>query len=261
VYWGADDNAAAVAILADVAAALASKRPDGRGVLVAAFDGEEPPFFQTGAMGSQRFAEQPPVPLDRVDMMVCMDLVGHAFGPEGVPDSVRSSLFALGSERSAGTSEHVGALEHAVPGVVVRRADAEIIPPLSDYEPFWRREVPFLFLTRANGRPCYHTPEDTPDKLDFAKMRSTARWLERFVRETCARDPARVAFQSWGRGDRETLQSLVALTAALESYSAEAALGRQMAEALLAACNVDGRLPGPRRADVQMLGALEARLA
>ena len=39
---------------------------------------------------------------------------------------------------------------------------AEAVPPLSDYAPFWRRRVPFLFLTGGRWRH-YHTPEDTPD--------------------------------------------------------------------------------------------------
>ncbi len=40
----------------------------------------------------------------RVDLMVSMDLVGHTLGGEGVPDEVRSSMFALGAERSTGTA-------------------------------------------------------------------------------------------------------------------------------------------------------------
>jgi Zn-dependent M28 family amino/carboxypeptidase len=260
-YHGADDNAAAVAILVEVARAIARSRPSGRGVIVAAFDGEEPPYFLTGGMGSQRFASAPPVPLERVDMMVCMDLVGHAFGSEGVPDEVRGSLFALGAERSAGTGEHVDRIARAEDGLTVRRVDAETIPPLSDYEPFWRREVPFLFLTSGRWRH-YHTPTDTPEKLDYAKMARTARWLERFVRETCARDEARVAFQSWARDDASTLRSIVALTEALRAVSPEAEMGREMAEGLLQACGKDGRLPGGRQGEVAMLvGMLEQRLA
>ncbi|HEY8429452.1 MAG TPA: M28 family peptidase, partial [Sandaracinaceae bacterium] len=53
VYAGADDNAAAVAILVEAARALAARRPRGRGVIVAAFDAEEPPYFMTEAMGSE----------------------------------------------------------------------------------------------------------------------------------------------------------------------------------------------------------------
>jgi Zn-dependent M28 family amino/carboxypeptidase len=258
-YRGADDNAAAVAILVEVAQAIARRRPAGRGVIIAAFDGEEPPYFLTGGMGSQRFTSEPPVPLDRVDMMVCMDLVGHAFGPLGVPGEVRSSLFALGAERSSGTGEHVDRIARSEAGVVIRRADVEIIPPLSDYEPFWRREVPFLFLTSGRSR-VYHTPEDTPDKLDYDKMAATARWLERFVRETCARDE--VKFQRGARDDASTLRSLVSLTGALAAVSPEAVAGRAMAEALLAQCDPSGRLPERLQSEAMMLvGMLEQRLA
>jgi hypothetical protein len=99
VFWGADDNAAAVAVLVEVARSLANER-DGRGVIIAAFDGEEPPSFGTGAMGSRELLR---TNRRQIDFMVCMDLVGHRFGPSLVPDEVGDSLFALGSERSTGT--------------------------------------------------------------------------------------------------------------------------------------------------------------
>lgn len=133
VFHGANDNAAAVSMLVAVAGALAARRPDGRGVIFAAFDGEEPPFFATGAMGSQTFVRSPMVPLDRIDMMVALELLGHRIGPAGLPDAVGSSVFALGAERSAGTSARIDALSTATPGLTVRRADAEVIPPLSDH--------------------------------------------------------------------------------------------------------------------------------
>ncbi len=139
-FHGADDNAAAVAILVEVASALVHRRQAGRTVLFAAFDGEEPPHFLSEAMGSEHFVRHPTVELDHVDLMICMDLVGHAVGPEGMPDAVRQSLFALGAERSEGTAALVDAIVE--PGVFVRRVDAEVIPPLSDYWPFWRRGVP-----------------------------------------------------------------------------------------------------------------------
>ena len=60
----------------------------------------------------------------------------------------------------------------AEPGLIVRPADAEIVPPLSDYEPFWRERIPFLFLSAGRSR-VYHTPQDTPDKLDYGKIGAT----------------------------------------------------------------------------------------
>jgi Peptidase family M28 len=260
VYWGADDNAAAVAILVELAAGLARRRPVGRGVILASFDAEEAPHFLTGSMGSEHFAREPTVPLDRIDLMVCMDLVGHALGAEGLPDDVRSTLFALGAERSAGTAEHLDALARAEPGLVVRPVDAEIISPLSDYAAFWQRHRPFLFLTAGRWRH-YHTPADTPEKLDYAKMAATARWLERLVRETCARPEAPFAFSN-ARRDAPTLRSLIDLTGALAALSPEAEQARAYAETLLAACDREGRLPKGREGEVGMLvEALESRLA
>ena len=242
-YRGADDNAAAVAILIEVARALKARPPERRGVLIVSFDAEEPPWFGSEPMGSEYFATHPPFPLDRIDLMVCMDLVGHAVGPEQAPDEIRQTLFAIGAERSAGTPALVDRLARAVPDVVVRRADAEVIPPLSDYWAFWERKIPFLFLTCGRNR-YYHTPEDTPERLDFPKMRATATWLERLVRESCARPEPRVPFLEGVRDDASTLRSIVALS------------GRPEASALLAACGPDGRLPDDRRAELEALATL-----
>ena len=254
IFRGADDNAAAVAILVEVARALAREKLK-RGVIFAAFDAEEPPHFLQNTMGSQEWVRRPSVPLDRVDLMVCMDLVGHAFGPPGTPEDVRQTLFALGAERSAGTSAHVDALSRAVPGVVVRRADAEIIPPLSDYEAFWQKEIPFLFLSCAHGRH-YHTPQDTPAWLDWAKMDATARWLERFVRETCARQEPRIAWSPGARDDASSLRTLIEIGRSLADVLPPAIEGVAVASALLAACDRNGRLPESRRPQLQMLARM-----
>jgi hypothetical protein len=260
-YWGADDNAAAVAILVEVAKGLASSRPEGRGVLLAAFDGEEPPHFLTRAMGSQYFVDKPTIPLDRIDLMVCMDLVGHALGPGGLPSEVRNTVFALGSERSDGTAAHVDRIGSGERGVVVRRADAEVIPPLSDYWAFWEARVPFLFLTNGRWRH-YHTPEDTPEKLDYPKIAATARWLERFVRETCARPEPNIRFLPDGRDDASTLRSVIDVLKAMPDSIEEARTASEMATALLQQCDSSGRLSESARMQTQMLiAAIASRLA
>lgn len=231
-YPGADDNAAAVAILVDVARGLAKTKAKGRGVIIAAFDAEEPPYFRTGEMGSAWYAKHASEvgpSLDRIDMMVCMDLVGHALGPEGLPPELRGTLFALGAERSEGTGTIVDAMGTSEEGLFVRRADAEIIPPLSDYDAFWKREIPFLFLT--GGRSArYHTPADTPEHLDWTKMSATARWLERYVRATCAREHTRIEFRN-RRDDASTLRSIAAIAPQLPVGD------------LLQACDANGQLP------------------
>lgn len=261
VYRGADDNAAAVALLLEAGRALAQRGPEGRGVVLAAFDGEEPPYFLSDSMGSEHYARHPTVPLEKMDLMVCMDLVGHTMGPDAAPDELRHSLFVLGTERSEGTGALVEGLVRAEPGVVARRADAEIVPPMSDYWAFWRREVPFAFLTCGRWRH-YHTPEDTPEKLDYGILAARARWLERLVRAACARPEAKVRFLKDAFDDASTLRSLVGLVAPLASVSPQAAMGRELAEGLLKQCDARGRLPEALRPQVsQLVHALEAGLA
>jgi len=253
VFWGADDNAAAVAVLVEVARTLGQER-EGRGVIIAAFDGEEPPHFMSGAMGSREFVRTNRLP---IDFMVCMDLVGHRFGPALVPDEVGGSLFALGSERSAGTYDLVTSLKRSEPGVIVRPADAEIVPPLSDYEAFWAQRIPFLFLSAGRSR-VYHTPDDTPDKLDFDKIAATARWLVRFVRASRVRD--RPSFRDASL-DRGTLDELAEVIGALVSLSPEASAALHHVQNLRDACDRHGELPLARRGELgSLVSALEARL-
>ena len=253
VFHGADDNAAAVAILVEVARALAHER-DGRGVIIAAFDGEEPPHFGTGAMGSRELARTNRLP---IDFMVCMDLVGHRFGSALVPDEVGHSLFALGCERSTGTYDLVRSLKRSEPGLIVRPTDAEIVPPLSDYEAFWAQRIPFLFLSAGRSR-VYHTPEDTPDKLDHAKIAATARWLVRFVRATRLRE--RPVFRDASL-DRGTLEELAEVIEPLQPYSSDAARVLRRVRELRAACDRSGDLPRALRPEIgALVGLLEARL-
>ncbi|MDO9016091.1 MAG: M28 family peptidase [Deltaproteobacteria bacterium] len=261
IYRGADDNAASVGILVDVARALTARRPDGRGVIFVAFDGEESPYYATGAMGSQQFARTPTVPLDRIDMMVAMELLGHPIGPEVLPDAVRGSVFALGAERSAGTSARVDALASAVDGITIRRCDAEVIPPLSDHLAFWQAGVPFMLLTGTRSS-TYHTPWDTPDRLDWGRVGAISRWLEGFVRDQCARPEARVRFLADGQDDRSTLDAMGALLRPLAGDVDLARSALDRIDALQARCDAQGRLQDAERMTLQgLVAAIESALA
>jgi hypothetical protein len=194
--------------------------------------------------------------------MVCMDLVGHALGGDDGPAEVSRTLFALGAERCAGTPERLAALARAEPGLIVRPIDAEAIPPLSDYDAFWRRGVPFLFLTAGRWRR-YHTPDDRPEALAWDKMLATAGWLERLVRDTCARPEPALRFLPEVRDDASTLRTLKELLVAGRAHPAAASLGAYapVLDQLLASCDKKGQLSGELRTrSLLLLGALEAAL-
>lgn len=230
-FWGADDNAAAVAILVEVARALAAGPADGRRVVFAAYDGEEPPHFLHSTMGSMYHAAHPTAPLAGVDMMICMDLCGHAIGPAGLPREVRDSLFVLGAELSPGTAAHVDAA--ASPGgVYPRRIDLDLLPPLSDYYAFRSAGVPVLFLTCGRWQH-YHQPTDTPDRLDLIKVVATAEYLTRLTARLRTSDRAPIKLKNT-RDDVSTIATLRSLAATLAPYSPHAAAALRQLDALAA---------------------------
>jgi hypothetical protein len=148
-------------------------------------------------------------------------------------------------------------IKRAEPGVIVRPADAGIVPPLSDYEAFWEQRIPFLFLSAGRSR-IYHTPEDTPDLLDLGKIAATARWLTRFVRATRRRDLPQFVDATLDRGTldevREVVDALVPF-----SPAALAALGH--VDDLRRGCDRVGNLPPVLRGEVAgLVGMLEAHL-
>lgn len=260
IYRGADDNAAAVALVVEVGRRLAARKPRGRSVLLAAFDAEEPPHFLTGSMGSEHFARSPTTPLEQIDLMVCLELVGHAVGAPHFPKAVRDTTFVLGAERCEGLGPRIDRIATGTPGIVARRADARVIPPLSDYAPFWERRRPFVLITNGRHRH-YHTPSDTVEHLDLAKIEATASFVEALVRDACAAPEAPFAFVE-RTDDLSTTESLVAILELLAPLSTSAEMGLAEARRLRASLRADGTLERAHRpARDALVLALESGLA
>ena len=176
IYPGAGDNAAAVAILIGVACELA-EHPVARSVLVASWDSEEPPAYLTNAMGSEFYAANPTVPLDRIDVAIALDLVGIDMWP-GFQGHV-----VCGAELSPEVAAVVDAA--AVPeGLLARRGGLHLVQELvtggtmkwSDYAAFLDRSRPVLFFSDGTNKN-YHEPSDTFATLDLPKMRREALYL------------------------------------------------------------------------------------
>src|SRR3990172_5585825 len=145
VHPGADDNAAGVAVLLEVANRLAIGSHRGRSILVCAFDAEEPPWFESADMGSQWWVDHPTVPLADVDLMVCIDLIGHRIGPAGTPPQVATTVFVAGADLAPGLAEAVHVPD--VVGIVPRPIADWVADPMSDHLAFRAAGVPHLFYT------------------------------------------------------------------------------------------------------------------
>jgi hypothetical protein len=171
---GADDNAAAVAILLGAAARLHGL-DHACSIAFCFFDLEEPPYFRTPAMGSIRFAEKPPFPLDVLKCAIIMDLCGHDVPISGAEDG----LFVLGAEYSSDLLHHV---RRAAPvdGLQIFFGRNERIDDLSDHHIFRIKGCPFLFLS-CGWWEHYHQKTDTFEKLNLRKMTSITIFLTRLA--------------------------------------------------------------------------------
>jgi hypothetical protein len=165
---GADDNAAAVAILLGVAETLIGQVRD-RSVVIAFFDAEEPPYFQTSTMGSIRFyRDQRTGP---VHAAIILDLVGHDVPVNGL----ENLLFITGSESDPGLET---AVRNSEPESGLRTVPTlnSYVGDLSDHHIFRENERPYLLLTCGHWEH-YHMQSDTPDKLSLGKIEAVANYV------------------------------------------------------------------------------------
>lgn len=213
---GADDNAAGVALVIQVACALA-KNPPARSVIVASWDAEEPPTFLSDAMGSQYWVAHPTVPLAQIDVAIALDLVGGDLweGFEG--------HLVLGDELSPEVS---AALEGATKpaGLQVYHASLHLVEetvaghqPWSDYDAFRNQGLPILFLSNGQNKR-YHTSADELDTVNLPKMKLEADYLLAMVQELANRsgDGAPTYDGSGTAHARDAANMITVLEAALD---------------------------------------------
>jgi hypothetical protein len=193
---GADDNASGVAGVLELARVFAQTR-QARTVRFVFFPNEEPPWFPTAAMGSRHYATAARSRNDQIVAMLSIESIGYYDTEQGsqrypfplnlaYPDvgdfigfvsnlKSRSVLHrAIAAFRAHATLPTQGAAAPAwVPGVW-----------WSDHWSFWREGYPAIMITdTAPYRyPFYHTPQDTPDKLDYDRMARVVHGLAYVVR-------------------------------------------------------------------------------
>lgn len=177
---GADDNAAAVAILLEMSAKL-TKRPAKRDVVFAFFDAEEPPFFLQPQMGSIRFFEDQMV--RKVSCALVLDLVGHDVPVPGMEDFV----FVTGLESSSKVWSQLLSDSEPAAGIKWATILNRYVGSLSDHHIFEQNKYPYLFF--SCGRWVhYHSPTDTPDRLNYKKMSMFQDALQLLVEKACEVD-------------------------------------------------------------------------
>ncbi len=153
IHPGADDNASGVAAAMETARLLAGRAGRGKmgkDIIFAAFGAEE-----KGTLGSAKLADT----LAKLELlpslMINLDMVGR----------LRDSVLQVSG---TGTFEQADSLltaclDGSMP-LVLKTSPGGYGP--SDHSVFYRHRVPVLFFS-TDAHTDYHTPFDTPDKINF----------------------------------------------------------------------------------------------
>lgn len=197
---GADDNAAAIAVLFQLVKRLRHwqlRHP----VLILIPDAEEPPCFLTRRMGSTHFYEKQLN--DPLHASVVLDLVGHDIPVQGLSNA----MLAFGIESAAGFTE---LLDHvpAQTDMEVYGLNTSHVGDLSDYHILRKRREPFLFFTCGRWEH-YHAESDTPEKLNYDKMQRFVRYLEFLVLELDKRQVERGGVDDTSEFEIRTLRRML----------------------------------------------------
>ena len=181
---GANDNGSGVAAGLELARKFAWQN-HGNSIRWLFFANEEPPYFQTPAMGSYVYAKRCRERGERVIAMLSLETIGYysdesgsqsypiGFHP-GYPD--RGDFLGFVADlRSAGLLRRaLKSFRNATSLPAAGAAAPALIPGVgwSDHWSFWQCGYKALMLTdTAPYRyPYYHTAEDTPEKLDYDRL-------------------------------------------------------------------------------------------
>lgn len=189
---GADDNASAVAVQLETARYLKDlfdrDQPD-LGVKLVSFALEEPPAYRTRHMGSRVYARKASENNEKIDGMICLEMVGYAcyepgcqkypfpLGFLGYPKT-GNFIGIVGNFKSGPfTGELITAFDQNRELPVVKLTvpfNGWIIPQvrLSDHAFFWDQGYKAVMITDSAffRNPNYHTSADTMEKLDYRFM-------------------------------------------------------------------------------------------
>ena len=153
-HVGADDNASGTTAMLLAAERLGAKARKGRRpahtLLFAAFSGEE-----IGLVGSSHFTDDPPRPMESIEAMVNMDMVGRLRA---------NKLQVMGVGTATSFPALVAATNAAVPQARFDLKTSEDGYGPSDQQSFYKKNVPVLFLF-TGAHADYHKPTDTWDKV------------------------------------------------------------------------------------------------
>ncbi|NOY36066.1 MAG: M28 family peptidase [Chlorobi bacterium] len=162
VHYGADDNASGTSLVMELAGKLASQQDSlRRSIIFIAFSAEE-----MGLLGSKYFTKDTLADMHHIVAMINADMVGRlneehkleigGTGTTPVADSLLKAIPLADSFKLVLSTEGYGPSDHAS---------------------FYAQDIPVFFLSTGTHLD-YHTPSDTPDKINYPGLKLIGDYID-----------------------------------------------------------------------------------
>jgi len=152
ICYGADDNASGVAGILEIAEKMCSNKELKYNVIFVAFGAEE-----LGLVGSRYFCNNPPVPLEKIKLMVNLDMIGRM-------DS-NDRVYINTLEPNDKINAVVDVIKNSYPNISTEIA-FEAYMRGSDHTSFFNKKIPVISFTTGLHND-YHKPADIMESINF----------------------------------------------------------------------------------------------
>ena len=172
IYYGADDNASVNVAMFATAKAL-KKSPGKRSALLIIHGAEE-----KGLLGSRYYTAHPTVPITSISSVLNGDMIGRnhpdsaallgSTPPHQTSATLTEMAFNANAEGPQFKLDTLWDRTDHVEGWFFR----------SDHLPYAQLGIPSLMYTTLL-HPDYHTPQDSPENIDYKKLKKMTEWIYR----------------------------------------------------------------------------------
>jgi hypothetical protein len=192
IYYGADDDGSGTVGVLEIAEAFAKAKAEGKGprrnILFLAVSGEE-----KGLWGSEFFAENPTIPMDKTTADLNIDMIGRTDTERMTADTL-NYVYVVGDDK---LSSELKPISEGVNSKFTKMVldykfndpkDPNRIYYRSDHFNFANKGVPIIFYYDGMLKSDYHKPTDTPDKINYPLLAKRAQLVFHTAWEMANRD-------------------------------------------------------------------------
>ena len=184
IHNGADDNASGTSMVLELFEKFAASNTNKRTLIFMAFGGEE-----LGLLGSKYFVNNPTIDLQKVQLMVNLDMVGRLDNEKNL--QLGGTLTAVDFDKKL--EPFLNQMENRWQNNLNITELGKGIFKRSDHYSFYLKDIPVLFFFTGLHED-YHGPTDDSNKINYQGMKVISD-LVHPIMEELANTPEKLVFQ------------------------------------------------------------------